>query len=304
MIRHLLNHEINRQQWDRCIEQSENCLPYACAWWLDAVCPMWEALVEDDYLAVMPLTTAHRFGFDYIYQPYFTQQLGVFSQAKLTTADTNTFLRAIPDNFRYVYLHLNGLNNPSDHDFNYTVRKNHVLDLSLPALQLYNRYHRNCRRNIQKAVHARLTVKPGPGPTAFIRFIKQNLERKLTGRKRSFYPVLLQLTSVSIQNGTGEIIGVYNPAGELLAAGWFVTMSGRCMFLVCASTAKGKDNQAMYLLVNYAISDNAGTGLVFDFAGSNIPGVAYFNNGFGSTITSYLSAQRNRLTWPFRLFKK
>jgi hypothetical protein len=304
LIRHLQHHEIDRQQWDSCIALSVNSLPYAFAWWLDAACPFWEAIVDDDYRAVMPLPAARRFGFDYIYQPYFTQQLGIFSQTDLTTEDANRFLRAIPVKYRYIYLHLNATNNPSDHSFTLAARNNHVLDISLPALQLYNQYHRNCRRNIQKAVHARLTVKPGPGPSVFVRFIKQNLERNLKGIKRNFYPVLLRLTAASILNRTGEIAGVYNPAGELLAAGWFVTVPGRCLFLVCASTPKGKENHAMYLLVNHMISDKAGAGLVFDFAGSNIPGVAYFNNGFGSDTTTYLSVQRNQLPWPFRLFKE
>jgi hypothetical protein len=299
-----LHNEINRVKWDICLGQSWNRLPYGFSWWLDAVCPGWEALVENDYTAVMPLTAGRKFGISYLYQPYFTQQLGIFSPAEITPDDTERFLAAIPEEFRYINLQLNTGNNPAGSDFNFSLRKNYILDLTPGALQLYNLYHRNCRRNVQKAVHNRLTVKKGPGPALFTRFIRQNLEKKLAGTRKSFYPTLLELATISLENGTGEILGVYNIKNELLASGWFVTHAGRCLFLVCASTPKGKENKSMYLLVDHMIRDNAGTDLVFDFAGSNLPGVAYFNNGFGSKTTTYTAISRNLLPWPLRLLKK
>ncbi len=39
----------------------------------------WDALVLDDYQAVMPLTWRSKFGIRYLYQPAFTQQTGIFS---------------------------------------------------------------------------------------------------------------------------------------------------------------------------------------------------------------------------------
>jgi hypothetical protein len=107
-----------------------------------------------------------------------------------------------------------------------------------------------------------------------------------------------------VQNATGEICGVYNRAGKLMAAGLFIVTLGRCLFLVCASTPEGKENQSMYLLVDHMIGKNAGSGIVFDFSGSNIPGIAYFNAGFGSYTTQYPVVRRNLLPWPLRLFKK
>jgi hypothetical protein len=107
-----------------------------------------------------------------------------------------------------------------------------------------------------------------------------------------------------LQQSAGEIVGVYTPADELIAAGWFITILGSCLFQVCASTEKGKENQAMYMLVNHMITKHAGSGLVFDFAGSNIPGIAYFNSGFGSTSSYYPVITRNLLPWPVKWLKK
>ena len=84
----------------------------------------------------------------------------------------------------------------------------------------------------------------------------------------------------------------------MLAAGWFVYTPERCLFLVCASTSEGKRNQAMYLLVDHVIRSKSGSGLIFDFTGSNIPGVAYFNSGFGAVKSYYPTVKRNNLPWP------
>ncbi len=99
MIRHLPHSSIDKQKWDACISDSRNRIPYALSWWLDAVCPGWDALVQDDYLAVMPLTHGHKFGIDYLYQPYFTQQLGIFS---LSTVITHRCYRIFKSNSRKI----------------------------------------------------------------------------------------------------------------------------------------------------------------------------------------------------------
>ncbi|MCK4361546.1 MAG: hypothetical protein KAV70_07350, partial [Bacteroidales bacterium] len=80
MIKHLTYQQINKSKWDECIKKSFNGIIYGYSWYLDIVCKHWEALVENDYERVFPLTTGKKFGINYLYQPFFTQQLGVFSK--------------------------------------------------------------------------------------------------------------------------------------------------------------------------------------------------------------------------------
>ena len=304
MIRYILHKEIDKQRWDSCIEQSVNRLPYAYAWWLDIVSPGWEALVQDDYIAIMPLNRNRKLGIGYLFQPYLTQQLGVFSPDAKTPEETGRFLAAIPAKYSFIDIQLNTMNDPVNAGFHFKARMNYTLNLTPAYLQLSAHYHRNCRRNIQKAIHTGLRVKPGPGPSVFTRFIERNLDKKASEIRKNLYPVLQRITNASIQNGTGEILGVYKRNGDLLAAGWFVTGAGRCLFEVCASTREGKENKAMYMLVDHVIREKSESGLIFDFTGSNIPGVAYFNAGFGASKSTYLAAKRNLLPWPLKVFKK
>jgi hypothetical protein len=274
------------------------------SWWLDVVSPGWEALVQDDYIAVMPLTRKRRFGIDYLYQPYLTQQLGVFSPNKPEPEDVDQFLKAIPEKIMYVDIHLNSMNGPLNNNFTYTARNNYTLDMARSYVHLLAGYHRNCRRNLQKAVHAGLEVKPGPSPSAFSSFVERNLDKKVQDMGNKICPVIREITHASIQQGVGEIKGVYKPNGKLVAVGWFVYDMGRCFFGICASNKEGRENQSMYLLVDHVIETRSGKGEIFDFTGSNVSGVAYLNAGFGAVKSHYLATKRNLLPWPLNLLKR
>jgi len=56
MIDYLLHSDIDKMKWDACIQKAFNGNIYALSWYLDVVHEGWEALVEDDYVRVMPLT--------------------------------------------------------------------------------------------------------------------------------------------------------------------------------------------------------------------------------------------------------
>ena len=45
-------------------------------------------------------------------------------------------------------------------------------------------------------------------------------------------------------------------------------------------------------------------GVILDFAGSNIPGVAYMNIGFGAEVKNYYSVKINNLPAIVKRFKK
>jgi len=110
MITYLHHEQIHRDRWDQCVAQAPNGLVYAWSWYLDIVHPQWEALVEvdgDKYLKVMPITCNKKYGIPYLHQPFFTQQLGVFSTLPLTEETTMAFIQAIPSRYALVEIRLN-----------------------------------------------------------------------------------------------------------------------------------------------------------------------------------------------------
>ncbi|MEA2107399.1 MAG: hypothetical protein U9P82_11900, partial [Bacteroidota bacterium] len=108
-INHLQNAQIDKQKWDLTIENSHNGLVYALSWYLDVVSPGWNALVLGDYEAVMPLPVKQKFGLEYLVQPPFCQQLGVFCSPDNENND-QYLLDQLQILFRYIHIQLNAEN--------------------------------------------------------------------------------------------------------------------------------------------------------------------------------------------------
>ncbi|MDP4600608.1 MAG: hypothetical protein NWS84_05650, partial [Polaribacter sp.] len=84
MILYLKRAALDVEKYDLCIENSIQSRIYAFSWYLDIVADHWDVLVLNDYEAVMPLPWKKKFGLKYITQPYFCQQLGIFSKEEIS----------------------------------------------------------------------------------------------------------------------------------------------------------------------------------------------------------------------------
>ena len=140
MICYLKHSEIDKQKWDTLIETSPNGIIYAYSWWLDIVCPAWEALVEGDYSSVMPLTHRSKAGIRYLYQPAFTQQLGVFGKDLPTKEKVSAFMEAIPQEFKLVEISLNEKNIFSEKEWELNPCLTHHLNLNHSHDELFKKY--------------------------------------------------------------------------------------------------------------------------------------------------------------------
>jgi hypothetical protein len=305
MMKYYPHNSIDKEKWDDCITRSANEFVYAYSWYLDRVIPDWDAIILDDYKAVMPVTRSVKMGIKYVYPPLFTQQLGIFSPDLPSEKLVHEFLSLLLSKYKYVQIKLNEYN-PVNEEQDYHIRQNnnHEIDLSFSYDRLYEKYNRNCKRNIKKAENCGLEIRSDVSAGAFAAFVKDNLEDQITELKRKDYQKLVNLTGYLLHCKAGELYGCYSPEGVLCGVALFLVTKNRCIFSVCASSGFGKQCQAMYMLVNNQIRKYAGSKKIFDFSGSNIPGIAYFNSTFGSEIRHYPVITINRLPWPLRLFKK
>ena len=94
-IQYLQHKKINFRKWDDCIRNSINGNLYDFSWYLDIVSEGWDALILSDYETVMPLTHQKKLGVSYILQPFFSQQLGVFSTQRITSEVVSEFIITI-----------------------------------------------------------------------------------------------------------------------------------------------------------------------------------------------------------------
>ena len=293
MIRYLRHSEIDMVKWDACIAASVNGLIYARSWYLDVVSPGWEALVGDDYSMVFPLTGAVKFRIHYLRQPFFTQQLGLFSTGLLSEELVTQFLNAIPSKYRFAEIHLNAFNRVDTTLFVTEPHRNHELELVRPYKALSAGYSQNVRRNIRKAVESGVTVNRKIDPDDLIRLFRDNYGKKEGKLSYKDYITATRLITRSIRNSSGIIMGA--GANGLDAAAFFLQDKNRYIFLFSASDYATRDNGAMFMLIDTFIREHANRPVILDFEGGNDPGLGRFYKSFGAVETGYPLVRINRM---------
>lgn len=303
MIHYLKHSEINKPKWDECISNSPNGLIYAYAWYLDIVCPGWEALVEDDYTSVMPLPTAKKYGFTYTYPPSFTQQLGLFSLQVITGEKTMEFISAIPLHYRYIEMNLNTKNAITQGTLEINNHVTYLLDLNRPYTEIYSQYSTQTKRNLKKALSCSLTIVQSARAPKIIKLFNENrgMEHELP---TAFYTILEHLIEVLLSKGLVKVMGVNDKQNALCAGAFFIKSKGRDIFLFSGVNESGYDSQAMTLLINNYIEENAGKPLLFDFEGSMDTDLARFYSGFGSIKTEFPAIRKSTLPAPVKWLKE
>lgn len=296
-IRYLKHEDIQMDKWNYCIDNAVNRLPYAYSWYLDTVSHSWEALVAGDYNSVFPLTRRMKYGINYLFQPPFTQQLGLFSRDLITPEVVNEFLHAIPSKYKLVEINLNKYNIPDEQSF--SVKQN--VNLELPLISGYEdiraKYSQNLKRNLKKADKSNLSIVPGVSPVEVIRMFQLNRGRNIKNLSRYDYIRLEQLIYKMARKGTAEIRGVYTERNNLCGAAIFVKCSDRIIFLFSGLNDEGRQVSAMPYLIDNVIRRYAGRNIALDFEGSNDENLAHFYKGFGAQVSYYTAIRINRLPW-------
>lgn len=305
MVRYLQRNDIDDTLWDECIAASPNGLPYAYAWYLDVVAArQWNALVLGDYRAVFPLPYRTKWGVRYLYQPFFVQQLGVFSRDAITPALVKDMLDAIPAYYKYIELNLNEANATEHPDYALLPRVNLLLPLDKPYTEILAGFSENTRRNLQKAQKQGLVLVNDLAIDTVIGFFRKEMGEKLSDLSEADYRTLRKLMDVCLAKGIGVLKGVQNQQGQLLATGFYLQSHGRIINLLPSASEQGKSTGASAFLLDGIIQQHINGGWTMDMEGSMIEGVARFYKGFGAQLAPYWQLKRKRLPWYLKPFKQ
>lgn len=299
-IRFVKNIDIDHTKWDECIARSTNQLIYAQTAYLDIIAPGWDGLVYGNYNYIMPLIVRRRLGMDFLLQPIFAQQHGVFPEA--ASSIQSKFLTTIRDQFNYISIHLNASHaSPFPEEFLVSQRTNLILNLSSSSQILQGNFSKHTRRQIRKAEDHQVSVIKGLQPKAYLDLKDQVTEPKLS---KASMKTLGKLIEYGINSGKGIIYSAYNPENTLCSSAFFMFTGKRVIYLNAASSNDGKANSSMYRIVSQFILEHAESDLILDFEGSSIPGIARFYSGFGAKPEQYYGLKLNRLPLPVRWLKK
>lgn len=292
MIRYLARKELDVDKYDKCICQGLSAHIYAYTWYLDSVADNWDALVLDDYKAVMPIPWRKKYFVKYIYLPAWVQQLGVFTKEHCPRELVQLFINSIPAKFKYVETHLNS-NNKFESTY-ISIRSNFILPLNKSYNELVKNYKKGRKSDIKNAKKYELEIKETNDATQIITLFMQQKGDEVR-RKPSDYERLKDLTKELILHEKIFIAEVYHKENILIGGAIFLIDPKRITYLFSVSTDKGREKNVISLLIDSVIEKYANSKRIFDFEGSMIPGLASFFRSFGATKEEYYHYKKYRL---------
>lgn len=299
-LQYIPNASINRSKWDECINSASNGLIYGYASYLDAMSKNWDALVLNDYEAVMPLTWKRKWNIKYLYQPPLTPQLGIFSARTLSHQLIEEFLAETNKRFRFAEIFFNyGNHHPS-----FRSCDNFVLPLHEPIDNLRNRYTKNLSRNIKKAQQIELTY-----ARAFDLREALSLHQQLYGSRTPHvvnedYARFEKLCLDLARKAEVFCRAAFNRDKQLLAVAVLFLKNNRLYLIEPTTLEAGRRAQANHFLLDAIIEEFSAKEILLDMVGSELPGVANFYKHFGCHNQPFFFYRHNQLSWPARLFKR
>ena len=297
-IQYRKRHEIDNDKWNLCIETAPNGLIYAYSFYLDGTADNWDALILNDYEAVMPLPWRKKIGFYYLYQPFFSAQLGVFGN-NINANLVENFLKAIPSKFKLWELSLNHQNIFRLNSFRLFERVNFVLPLNHAYETLYTNYRESIKRNIKKSVQYGCHKKTDFDIDDVIELSRQQKHIASDDEFQKFKNLYLLLKDKS----ASKTYGIFSDKNELIASCVFTFSHNRAYYILVGNHPNGRTLGASHALIDAFIKDYAGQNLTLDFEGSDIKNLAFFYSSFGAMEEKYAAIKVNALPWYVKWMK-
>lgn len=302
MIKFLSHTEIDKAKWDSCIDNSPQAIVYANSWYLDIVSPGWNALIEDDYASVFPLTWRTKWGISYLFQPAFTQQLGFFGKNENAVSG---FLNSIPSIYRLIEIQTNTFNANATIPAGFQALKKitHHLPLALTVEDLEKNFSENTKRNIKRFEKTALPIKATCPIEDLIQLFRKNRGREISHLSDSDYSILISLCQEAEKRKKLICYSALDEEGNIIAGIILIKTHKGYILLFTALSETGKETGAMSALIAKFIREHAGEKGKLDFEGSMDPGIARFYKSFGSHEIVYLQLKKNGLPLFIRWLK-
>jgi hypothetical protein len=301
----LQNSEINKAKWDESINVSENGLIYARTFYLNSIAPGWDALTGENYKWVLPLITRTKYGISYLYQPSFTQQLGIFYQPGIIVP-YKEIIGCLQQQYRFCEVNWNYAVSkiPSDLPLEINAANNFILDLSASYKNTAANYHGDLAKNLKRSARFQLFYRAHAEYDTCIRLYRQQYAIRMPHVKEIDYVNFRKICSCCQQNNMLICREAVDQHGTVLASVLLLTDSKRMYNLMNSTTDAGRKSEANHFLLDAVIKEFSGNNFILDFEGSDLPGVKTFYQNFGSINQPYVKLKYNRLLWPLKLLKK
>lgn len=280
----LPHNEIDVEKWNLLVSSNERG-PFDYSWYLDAVTHYWYVYVDEEYTKGFAFATAKRMGVENVTIAPFVREhqfYGIWTDEDIEHA------------LQYVQMYFKG----GIHQTNRLVQGKKrtcqiVRELKLDA---------HAKRNIQKAIKSGISVRESNDFKNSFQLVVESLEKKMPEFNSSKQRVLKHLLQVMSDAGL-LIVKEIIQEDTLVGALFFYRGKERDMYIKGGANDLGKKLGGMYLAMNQQIEETLKHGKIFDFDGSEVPGVKRFNDYFNAEEVSYYQVAWNKNPWWYNLIR-
>ena len=290
--------DIDKAKWDTCIDHASNALIYAYSYYLDLMSKNWDALVMNDYEAVMPLTWNRKFGISYLRQPAFTQQLGVFGNGSFGNSLTEKFVNKAVDLFSFAEINLNFAN---EYDKCAATKCNLILHLNQPFTVIEKSFKKNF---VKKAKGAHLIYEPSGEIEEAIKLCIQIYSKRIPNLTEKNFKDLEQLCILLQNRGQLLIRKVSSRKENCWQYLYFLKIPEEFITSCQSHCPVEYTYDANHFLLHELIKEFSEQNFIFDFEGSEIPSINFFFRKFNPVEQPYYFVRINKLKFWKRWIKK
>lgn len=284
------HNKIDKKKWDECISQSSNGLIYAESVYLDAMAPGWIGIVADDYSAVMPVCHRSKLSIQYLYQPAFCQQGGIFFKSGEIENYEPAFLDLLKSKYKFAEISINFAHQGSPNFDKLKKCNNFIRELST---ETYNDYINTRLHRLEKF---KLKYQSTQNIDGLISTYQKLYAQRITTLSQSDFDHFSGLCKRL--NETGRVImrEVWNRDGtQLLASCLLLEDEKRIYNIINNLFTEGRKKLANYFLFQQLFIEFKHSKKIFDFEGSDLKGVGYFYEKFSTDNQPYFSYRYNHL---------
>mgnify|MGYP001187896317 FL=1 len=282
--------KIDKSRWDKLVDSDQKALVFNKSYYLDAVCDNWYLYHDDLYSCGIVVCSTTKLGIPSVFPPFFHRSCDLVGDSSVFKVED--FESILLTNFKYGIFQTSQL-----FSFKNIIQRKDLFFQELSEDIVLSNQAKRKMKNVGKLY--KVELKYNINPEDLIALIFEVLPSKV-----GFFKTKASQNIKKLIQQAGLIGDLYSIGGFIdgnLVGGLFVLKyNGRMIYLKGACKDEFLNEGMMYYLMNALIVKAKQENLVFDFGGSNIEGVKYFNTKFGSKDISYNMYQWNNSPFWFK----
>ncbi len=238
----------------------------------------------------------------YVYDAPFIQQLGLFGT--YNTDDLKQAINAVMQYIKYGDLYFNHTNAIQQLLPEARAANNLIIPLHTGYKVISKGYKSGLKYELKRATAQGLQYVATTNIELAVQMYQQLYGQRLPSVTPDNYQKLIAVAKQLHNQQQCFVRQVFDMENNLLAIALFLKDDDRIYNLISATTAMGRKLSAMHFLKDNVLKEFAGMPLIFDFEGSDIPGIKAFYESFGAVNEPYYHFHYNHLPVPFRWLKR